>query len=185
MNFSLIIITGASGAGKSTLARWLANELRLPLVERDGFKEVLYDTLGWSDAAWSQKLGSVSYDLLYHALEGLLRAGVSAIVESNFNQERAGPRFVEFQQRYGFQAIQILCTADHDVIKKRIKQRVESGERHPGHVEHLREQRLPEGSISPFDFMALEGPKLTRDTTNFELVDDRALLATIQGYLAG
>jgi predicted kinase len=65
----LVIVTGESGAGKTTLARRLAGELRLPLVYRDGLKETLYESLGWSDVEWSQKPGAASYDLLYHVLD--------------------------------------------------------------------------------------------------------------------
>ena len=65
----LIIVSGPPASGKTTLSRRLAADLRLPLVQRDSFKEIMFDTLGWQDRAWSQRLGGASYELLYYALD--------------------------------------------------------------------------------------------------------------------
>ena len=83
-NFLIVIINGPPGAGKSTLALRLADEFRLPLLMRDQIKEVLFDTLGWKDREWSMKLGGASYELLFHRLEGQLKARKAAIIESPF-----------------------------------------------------------------------------------------------------
>ena len=56
----LIIISGPPCSGKTALGGWLARELGLPLLHRDGFKEALFDSLGWSDLEWSQRLGGAS-----------------------------------------------------------------------------------------------------------------------------
>jgi predicted kinase len=177
----LVIITGESGAGKTTLAKRLADELRLPLVYRDGLKETLYESLGWSDVAWSQKLGAASYDLLYHVLESLLHAGVSAVVESNFNLAYASNRFCEYQEKYGFTAFQILCTANRIVIKERIRQRALSGDRHPGHVEFLRENEpSPALGTVQFGFLPLRGATYTLDTNDFGTIDYTEIIALIK-----
>jgi dephospho-CoA kinase len=44
---TVILITGHPATGKTTLAHYLAQELGLPLLWRDGLKEKLADTLGW------------------------------------------------------------------------------------------------------------------------------------------
>ena len=58
----LIIVTGPPASGKTGLARRFAADLRLPLICRDDFKEKLFDTLGWSDRAWSKRLGLLTWD---------------------------------------------------------------------------------------------------------------------------
>ena len=90
---ALIIVSGPPGSGKTTLATRLAADLRLPLLTKDRIKEILFDTLGWSDRAWSQRLGTATMELLYADLEAQLAAGCPSVIESNFRVEWAGPRF--------------------------------------------------------------------------------------------
>ena len=71
---ALIIVTGPPGTGKTTLSRQIAAHFDLPLLNRDAFKEILFDTLGWSDRAWSQRLGGASYNALFAQLRPLLSA---------------------------------------------------------------------------------------------------------------
>ena len=61
----LIIVSGFSCTGKTTLANKIAKRYSLPLISRDDLKESLYDSLGYSDTEWSNKLGVASYHLLY------------------------------------------------------------------------------------------------------------------------
>ncbi len=78
----LLIILGAPGVGKTTLARRLAELLGLPLLVRDDVKEILFDTLGWSDREWSRKLGYASWLIMRYMTGQFLGAGQSVIVES-------------------------------------------------------------------------------------------------------
>lgn len=168
----LIVVSGPPGAGKTTLARRIAGELGLPLFARDDIKELMFDTLGWLNRQWSRKLGMASWKLLYHLLEEMLKANQSLVVESNFRRELASEELSALQSKYRFETVQVLCKADSEILLKRFKQRAESGERHPVHVDCLNydefEAVLRQGD---WDALEIDGRVLTVDTTDFEAVD--------------
>jgi predicted kinase len=184
----LIIISGPPGAGKTTLARWLSQELHLPLIYRDGLKETLFDSLGWSDREWSRRLGRASYDLLHYVLETHIGFGHSCIVESNFDATFANARFQELRQKYIFEPFQIHCVADPDVLVRRCNERVLSGRRHPGHVDQLIETTII-ADISKEDIIAngrldIGGTYVALDTSDLEAIDWQALLDMIKAVKA-
>lgn len=180
----LVIITGPPGSGKTTLGKHLGQVLRLPFIHKDGIKESLFDSLGWSDRAWSRKLGIASLDLLFYFVETQLAAGCSHIVESNFYPEFHTPRFLALKDRYGFIPFQIACVTDGEVLYQRFKQRWESGNRHPGHAEHVQldaiHASLTKGRIEPLD---IGGSLYELDTTDFTNIDYEGLVHAIK--LAG
>ena len=172
----LVIVTGPPASGKTTLGRTLAARLNMPFLYKDGIKETLFDTLGWSDREWSRKLGVATYALLFHLLEMELAAGRSLVVESNFDAERAGPSFLALRERYSFHPVQVCCVADGAVLLERFRSRAATNERHPGHVEApnmaVFEPVLLRGRLDP---LPLDGPIIEVDTTDFAQVDAEAI----------
>jgi hypothetical protein len=110
---------------------------------KDTIKESLFETLGAdcrqsaSDRAWSRRLGGASMELLYLYVESQVAAGRSCVVEGNFDAAFATPAFRRLAARYPFLPIQIDCVADPAVLAARFRERALSGERHPGHQDHL------------------------------------------------
>ena len=51
-----LIVTGPPAAGKTTLVRRLAQDLNIPLFEKDTVKDLLYKTLGFGDKPWSRQI---------------------------------------------------------------------------------------------------------------------------------
>lgn len=136
-NISLIIITGLPCTGKTKLGKRLAEEFRLPFISKDGIKEFLFDNLGWEDREWSKKIGVVSYGLLYHIAELILKAEKNLIVESNFDPKFANKKFLDLKKKYNLVPFQIRCYTDGEILFDRFKKRAESDERHPGHVDSV------------------------------------------------
>lgn len=182
----VVIISGPSCSGKTTLARYLATHLSLPLIYKDGIKELLFDYLGWSDRAWSQKLGRVSIEILYHTLEAQLQAGKSCIVESIFRPQFDNERLRELIQQYHFVPFQIQCVCDGPTLLHRFKDRAESptSGRHPGHIDTRNYEEFTSGllygRVPPLD---IGGTCIKVDTTDFEKVNYNELVESIKQVL--
>jgi predicted kinase len=183
----LIIISGPPCAGKTRLGSWLAEELKIPLFHRDGFKELLFDRLGWSDLEWSQRLGGASYGLLYYTAEVLLQAGRSLMIESDFDPQYDTQRLRELAVRHPFLPLQIRCLAEGAVLFERFKQRAASGQRHPGHLDHLNipiyEPIVREGPGARNDFLDIGGERIDIETSDFAALDYAHILALVRAAI--
>ncbi|HMN15926.1 MAG TPA: ATP-binding protein [Bellilinea sp.] len=132
----LVIVTGLPCTGKTVLAHRLAHDIHIPIIAKDDLKESLFDSLGWSDRDWSIKLGRPTIQLLYQLVENLLQAGIPVIAETYFRPEMAKAEFEAIQARTPFRSFVVECIADGEILYQRWQNRIQTGERHPGHVDH-------------------------------------------------
>ena len=179
----LIIVSGPPASGKTTLARQFARELDLTLINKDGIKETLFDSLGWQDRAWSKKLGLAAYHLLYYFLEAELAAGQSLVIESNF-APIATSEFKKLQEKYPFRPFQVMCRTEGKVLVERYRARAKDPDRHPGHVdlETLAEIEpvLTGGRLEP---LGIGGEIIELDTTDFSKINVAGIVARLRTAL--
>jgi len=184
MPAALIIVNGLPATGKTTLAQLLATGLALPLFSKDMFKEILFDTLGWGERAWSRRLGVASIALLVRVAEAELAVGRSCIAECNFDPALGTAQLSELGQRCPFHPVQVLCVADPAVRRERQRQRAQGAERHPGHLEATllseTDAAPPVGRLEP---LALGGALIEVDTTDPAALDVGALVERLRGEI--
>jgi predicted kinase len=180
MTSRVVIVNGLPGVGKTTLARQIATALGWPLMTKDMYKESLFDTLGWSDRAWSRQLSQASMALVMMWVRAEVLAGRDCVVEANFESDRDTPRLLAAIADCDVVWVQVLVVCDGATLWERHQQRGADGSRHPGHQEaavavELRE-RLLEGRVAP---LLLPGTLIEVDTTDWQRVSLPAVLQKI------
>ncbi|CAM5282972.1 AAA family ATPase [Leifsonia shinshuensis] len=165
MGIDVVLVVGRPGSGKSTLSRHISQRWRLPVVAKDAVKEVLFDTLGIGDADWSMKLGRASFAVLDYVIDLQLQTGHSFVIDSAYDARYENAKFQVWQQRYGFRAVQVHCSAPPDVLIERFIARATDGTRHLGHADSSRvdefRRTLGDGRVETLD---LDGPILNYES---------------------
>jgi len=181
---TIIIVTGRPASGKSTFAKWLAQELKLPLVSKDEIREVLFDRLGWKDRKWAQELGKASVDMMFYFAQAELEVGHSIIMDNSFYPPVSNPRFQGLKKEFNTESIQIICDADRETLFQRFKVHAESGHRHPGHgdKEVLDELYLNLADNSS-QILEIGGSVIEVDTTDFAQVNYQEILEQVKLWL--
>ncbi len=154
----LLLITGAPASGKSRLAGELAQRYAGRSCSKDEIKEVLFDTLGQGDAAWSRRLSDASFALLFALAPRLLGADRLLLLEGNFRAGEHEAPLRRLLERSGAGAAQVRCVAAAAPRAARLAARAADAARHPGH----RARQLEPGADAPF--LDLPGPRLRFDS---------------------
>lgn len=168
----LIIVSGPPSSGKTTLATSIAKKFGLPLITKDSLKEILFDTIGWKDRGWSKKIGTASFAIMHYFLDSVMTTGQSIIIEGNFKTEFEAQHITPRLKQYNYQAIQVMCQCDGEILFERFKERSESKNRHPGHCDTGNYDELKDsllvGKYSPLD---IDSKIIIFDSTDLKNLD--------------
>lgn len=181
---TIIVVTGRPAAGKSTLAKWLSQQLKLPLVSKDTIREELFDRLGWRDRKWAQELGKASVDMMFYFARAELEVGRSIIMDNSFYPPFSNPRFQALKKQYDAESIQIVCDSDRETLFQRFRSRADLGSRHPGHGDKdVIEELYANLADTASRILDIGGSVIEVDTTVFAKVDYQEILKRVRHYL--
>lgn len=155
-----MLVTGPPGAGKTGIARGLAEELRLPLLEKDTLKETIGGALGIADRPTSERLGRAVFEVIADVAHDLLRHGVSLVAEGNFTAES---RLVTGLPPC--RVVQVHVTAAPYVLRGRLLAR--DTHRHPVHYDAAAADEIADrASSGDWSALPIDGVTVSVDTTD-------------------
>ncbi len=197
---NILIIQGGPAKGKTTLGTKIAADLKLPYFSKDGVKEPIFDFVGCpttpaildkisnvassdddtGDTLSGMKMEEASVAILFRLIEAHIHVGKSCVIDCTFSEIHESA-FRELQSESLFYPIQVYCHADAVELSRRYRKRAESGERHPGHFDHLLYKSFSRNP-SGWDLPPLEigGAVFSIETTDWTANDYDQLLQSIQ-----
>ena len=179
----LIIVSGPPSTGKTTLAQAISQKFNLPLIAKDTLKELLFDTIGWQDRAWSKRLGSASFALIHYFLDTFMVTQQPLIVEGNFKPEFESVEMISRLHKFNYSAIQIMCSCDGKILFERFKKRSESGERHPGHCDTGNYDELKDGLLKgKYEPLNINSPIIIFDSTDLDHLNYQPIFDQLSQY---
>lgn len=195
---NLILIVGMPASGKSTFARVCGEHFGYPVLEKDGFKEVLFDTIGFTNYGQKRVMDFAATRVLLHGAEALLKAGSSCILINNFRDDNKD-EVCSLIERYRCACVTVFFGGNCDVFYRRYVDRDNNHERHAGHVvqdhypllpgesadyEMTREEFREKFEKLGMDSFSAPGGRIDIDATYPEKIDVRELIANIEKLLA-
>ena len=195
---NLILIVGMPASGKSTFARSCGAHFGYPVLEKDNFKEVLFDTIGFTNYGQKRVMDFAATRVMLHAADTLLAAGNSCILINNFRDDNK-EEVCALIEKYGCACVTVFFGGDRDVFSRRYVERDNAHARHLGHILQDRYPPLPGDSLDyemtreefaeKFEKLGMTsftapGGRIDVDATYPETIDVKALIEGIENQLA-
>ena len=156
----LLLIMGDLATGKSTFAKVLSTRYGTNVFCKDSIKEVLGDTIGFSNREENLKLSKATIELMLFVFSEFSKLDKNLILESNFHKKEL-ERIHEIAQENDYQVLTLVLRGDASIIHKRYLNRIYNENRHPVHLsttldvfedfirytEHSRKEEIPGRTI--------------------------------------
>ncbi len=176
----IIVVTGLPCTGKTTLAIQIATHFDLPLITKDGIKEIMFDVLGCEDRSHSKQMSRATMEIMFHLMAALLAGKTSLVVVANFLPELSRPQFQGLISRFDCQLIEVLCVTTGDILLERFKNR----QRHPGHLDNVVFKEMKAlVAKNETNHLALGEALIEVDTSDFAQVNVSEIFSQIETAL--
>ena len=119
---AFIVVSGLPGTGKSYFSGKLAERLPSVILESDALRKTLF-----SSPAYTMQESSRLFRAIHHLIEGLLKRGVSLILDATNLSERYRERLYNIADHLNVRLILVRVEAPSDLVHERLKARLEGG----------------------------------------------------------
>ncbi|HEY81840.1 MAG TPA: ATP-binding protein [Dehalococcoidia bacterium] len=120
---AFIVVSGLPGTGKTYFCAKLAERHPLLILESDALRKTLFPTPTYSPAE-SARL----FQAIHHLIEGLLKKGVSLVLDATNLSERYRERLYNIADRLNAKLILVRVEAPPEVVYQRLKARAEGAD---------------------------------------------------------
>lgn len=116
---AFIVVSGLPGTGKSYFCTKLADRLRFVVLESDALRKTLFPS-----PSYSPEESARLFRALHHLIEGLLKKGISLILDATNLSERNRERLYNIAERLEVKLVLVRVEAPPEVVYQRLKSRV-------------------------------------------------------------
>lgn len=129
----LLLITGDLATGKSTFANMLSKRYETNLFFKDSIKEVLGDTIGFSNREENKRLSNAAMELMFFLFSEFGKINKNLILESNFHTKEL-KTLHKLAVKNGYEVLTIVLRGDVEILYQRYLNRIQNEHRHPVHL---------------------------------------------------
>lgn len=129
----LLLIMGDLATGKSTFANILSKRYDTNVFYKDSIKEVLGDTIGFSNREENLKLSKATMELMFFIFFEFSKLHKKLILESNFHKVDL-ERLHKMAYENNYEVLTIVLRGDVEILHKRYLNRIYNENRHPVHL---------------------------------------------------
>ena len=179
----LLLIMGDLACGKSTFANILSKRYNTNVFGKDSIKEVLGDTIGFTNREENLKLSRATMELMFFLFSEFAKLGKPLILESNFHTKEL-ETLHKLAAEQDYDILTLVLRGDVELLHKRYLHRMQNENRHPvhlsttldvfedfkGYVEYTRKEEIP-------------GKVLEIDANDFSYQSDEAILNSIDDFM--
>lgn len=179
----LLLIMGDLATGKSTFANILSGRYGISMFGKDSIKEVLGDTIGFTNREENLKLSKATMELMMFLFAEFAKLNKPLILESNFHRGEL-ERLHKMAKEQGYEVLTLVFRGDVDILHQRYLNRMQNENRHPvhlsttldvyeefkGYLEYSRKEEIP-------------GNRLEVNADDFSYQTDEKLLKRIDDFI--
>lgn len=129
----LLLIMGDLATGKSTFSEILSKRYHTVVFNKDSIKEILGDTIGFSNREENLKLSDAAVRLMQLAFSKFAGLDKNLILEANFHKEEV-EKLYDAANAYHYEVMILVLRGDLQILHKRYLNRIYYENRHPVHL---------------------------------------------------